>query len=121
MLTADEIERRLPVWHALSDLFLDTELQPDDYARIAGSLRTSGFRRAELRSILEEEVAPAFAFNLRDVAGEWCSWTVEEVGAIMLQSLGKRRPALVRWLRRRIRSRYVEDAWAKLEPLVGAG
>ncbi len=29
------IEERLPAWEALSEFFLDTQLQPDDYERIA--------------------------------------------------------------------------------------
>lgn len=33
--TVFEVEKKLPVRHAISDLFLDTELQAKDYRRIA--------------------------------------------------------------------------------------
>jgi hypothetical protein len=37
-----EIERRKPVWAALSELWLDTELAEDDLRRIAGVMEASG-------------------------------------------------------------------------------
>jgi hypothetical protein len=122
MLTEAEIELRLPIWHAFSDLFLDTELQPHDYERIAASLRSSAFEPAELRAILEQEVAPAFVFNLLDVAGEWSRWTEEEVRDIMLRSLysGGGGPP-VPWLKRRLYRRHIAEEWAKIEPLLGVG
>ncbi|WP_176538975.1 hypothetical protein [Rhizobium sp. J15] len=46
--TMPEVQRRLPVWHAMSDLFLDTELQARDYRRIAKVLAGSAYSRAEL-------------------------------------------------------------------------
>ena len=112
----------MPVWHALSDLFLDTEPQPDDYRRIAGCLRASGFERKELRAILDEEVAPAFLFNLLDIAGEWCPWSAEEVREIVLRSLQFRYPrSPLRWLRRAMIRTYIADQWSKIEPLLDAG
>jgi hypothetical protein len=120
VLTDHEIARRLPVWHAFSELFLDTELQPDDYSRIVDRLRSSGFERAELQRILEEEVAPAFIFNLLDVAGEWCSWSAEQVREIVLHSLSPRwSPPPVQWLRRQAYRRHTSEEWAKIEPLLG--
>ena len=111
-----EIERRLPVWHALSELYLDTELQPSDYQDIAGRLRRSGYSPEALRQILEDEVAPAFAFNLLDVAGEWASWTEDEVRRIVVRSAGAQ--PLMRWLRRRMFRRHLEAEWVKLAPLL---
>lgn len=119
MLTEPDIERRLPVWHALSDLFLDTELQQDDYNRIATVLRTSGIERAELQSILNEEVAPAFVFNLLDVAGEWCSWSAEQVRDIIVGSLRSRSgPKPLPWLKRRLFRRHLAKEWSKIQPLL---
>ncbi len=120
MLTSSQIERRVPVWHALSDLFLDTELQPPDHERIAGALRRSGYSIVELRTILDEEVMPAFAFNLLAVAGEWVPWDEEEVRAIMLRSLqARRRPPLGRRLLKRIHRRYLDAEWAKICASIG--
>ena len=111
----------MPVWHALSDLFLDTELQAEDYRRIAEKLRESGYSPAELRTMLEHEIAPAFAFNLLDVAGEWCSWSAEEVRHIMLRHLctGGGPPPLP-WLKPRLFRRYVAGEWAKIEALLSS-
>jgi hypothetical protein len=121
MLTQSEIARRLPVWHVLSDLFLDTQLQPDDYSRIALALRDSKFELTELKMILTEEVAPVFYFNLLDVAGEWGGWSVEQVREIMTASLPLRAGSTrLSWVRRRMLRRYLDDHWLKLEPLLDA-
>ena len=40
----EEIERRKPVWAALSDLWLDTELTEDDLQRIAGGHEEVGLQ-----------------------------------------------------------------------------
>ena len=119
MIEEAEIARRLPVWHALSDLFLDTEQQPEDYERIAGVLQRSGYSRDALKAIFEDEVAPAFVFNLLDVAGEWTSWTEGQVREITLRSLasdGKLPP--MRWLQRQIYARHVQEDWEKLAALL---
>lgn len=119
MLTETEIERRLPVWHALAGLFLDTELQPDEYRRIAERLKASGYDRAKLRAILEDEVAPAFVFNLLDVAGEWSGWRVDDVREIMLRSLRGARPPLLRRLNQSLFRSHIADEWSKLDALLG--
>ena len=111
-----EFERRWPVWHALSELYLDTELQPSDYRGIAQRLRRSGYSVPELRQILEDEVGPAFVFNLLEVAGEWAPWTEEEVRRIMIRS-SKALPPM-RWLKRRMFRRHLEAEWVKLAPLL---
>ena len=120
MIEEAEIERRLPVWHALSDLFLDTELQPRAYARIAAVLDNSGYSCSALRAIFEDEVAPAFVFNLLDVAGEWTPWSEDEVRQIMLRSVqsGSRLPP-IDWVKRQLYGRHVAEEWAKLSPLLG--
>ena len=46
-----EIERRKPVWAALSELWLDTELADDDLRRIAGVMGQSGYCVGMLRDI----------------------------------------------------------------------
>ena len=117
MLSQPEIERRLPVWHALSDIFLDTELQSNDYQWIAGVLASSGYPQVELRFIFENEVAPAFIVNLLSVAGEWTSWTENEVRQIMLRSLGRRFSPLRR-MRRRLARSVVAEEWPKIASML---
>ena len=58
------IERRLPVWEALSDLWRDTELQDYEVKHIANVLADSGYAEEELREVLAYEVAPVVWTNL---------------------------------------------------------
>ncbi|MBV8908513.1 MAG: hypothetical protein JO276_12535 [Sphingomonadaceae bacterium] len=115
MPNAIEIERKLPVWHALSELFLDTELQAGGYECIARQLSAAGFSCEELWSILELEVAQAFAFNLDDIAGEWSPWSREEVLEIMSR---RAPPRPMRWFGRRRLRRHLRDEWKKIAPLL---
>ena len=80
LLTEAEIDRRLPVWEELSNLFLDTDyLEIVGPERVAAKLSAGGFSREELWCILRDEITPAFAFNLREIAGEWAGWPSNEV------------------------------------------
>jgi hypothetical protein len=116
-LTEAEIQRRLPVWCALSSLFLDTWFDPPYYKKIAETLRASGYSLEQLRSIFFNEVAPGFAFNLLNIAGEWAGWDEQLVREQMLVTLGKG-SAAQQWLGRWLFRRYVSKEWAKLRPLI---
>ena len=74
MLTApSDLACRRPVWLALSDLFLDTDVQLLR-AHNTRSLAGSPYSLDELDAILREEVYPAREFNLAQVAGEWAGF-----------------------------------------------
>lgn len=66
-----DISRRRPIWAALSDLFLDTELDESALRHIAQKLAESEYSDDELANILYGEVFPICIWNLRSVAGEW--------------------------------------------------
>jgi hypothetical protein len=72
-----EIERRKPVWAALSELWLDTELSENDLQRIAEVMKNSGYSVSQLRDIYQFEVAPVVFPNLLVVAGEWAGFDEE--------------------------------------------
>lgn len=74
-VNAQFLEKRLPIWKALSDLFLDTELRESDYRAIAEQIKASGYSNQEIEDILWHEVFPALADNLRIVAGEWAGFS----------------------------------------------
>lgn len=78
-----EIERRKPLWVALSDLFLDTELDELDFIIIAEEMKKSGYPPEELHRILMEEVFPVCILNLHHPAGVWEGfdedWLVERI------------------------------------------
>lgn len=116
-----DIDRRLPVWVALSELFLDTQLQPTDYRTIAAMLWDSGYTAEELRTIFDLEVTPAFAANLFSVAGEWTSWPEDAVRDIMISSLAStRKHAPINWLKRRWLRRHLDAEWDRVARLLMA-
>jgi hypothetical protein len=83
MPTEAQIQERMPVWDALSEFFLDTELQPDDHERIAKILAASRYSEKDLDGILAYEVYPACKWNMLCVAGEWAGfhpdWIKEKI------------------------------------------
>jgi hypothetical protein len=89
-LTEMEIARRSPAWRALSELFLDTELQPDDHQRIAEVIRQAGYNVSEAEAILRNEVAPVFFPNMLSMAGEWVPWSEDFVRELVLKRMQQR-------------------------------
>jgi hypothetical protein len=73
-MTATLPDERFPVWDALSEFFLDTELQPSDYERISDTLAQSRYSVQELGDILYYEVYPECKWNMFCVAGEWAGF-----------------------------------------------
>lgn len=75
MKTADAvIAERLPVWGALSELFLDTEIEEADLDRLAAVLAASAYAEEKLEEILRFEVTPVLKANLQCMAGEWAGF-----------------------------------------------
>ncbi|OBY60990.1 hypothetical protein [Pseudomonas sp. AU12215] len=62
---------RESVWLALSELWLDTELDEADLATIASTLAISGYPPEELEAIYRLEVAPVVWSNSWVTAGVW--------------------------------------------------
>jgi len=54
-MTNQETERRIQVWQALSELFLDTEIDATTYKYIARTVTESGYSAFEVKSILWNE------------------------------------------------------------------
>ena len=102
----------MPVWCALAELFLDIELQPAGFARIAAMISQAGLSAGEAQKLLEEEVAPAFTLNLLGVAGEWTGWSGEFVKERVLAYLNAKaaQRAIARFRARQHRALYM-NAW----------
>jgi hypothetical protein len=83
--TEAQLAERLPVWEALSDFFLDTELQTSDYERLAKVLAATKYTEGQIEDILIEEVFPVCKVNMCSMAGEWIGfdsdWLKEQIGA----------------------------------------
>jgi len=77
MFSPNDLEARRPVWQALSELFLDTELQPADRKHIALAIHESPYSLEQAEEILYTEVYPICIWNLASVAGEWISFPID--------------------------------------------
>lgn len=114
-LSAEEIRPRLPVWDAIADLFLDTEIDDRDRERIAHALARSPFSADALDDIYRYEVAPVVHGNLKIVAGEWAGFGEEWLGERIPAYLARSGP-LSRWwagsrLGRWWRTSYTDPDW----------
>jgi hypothetical protein len=115
-LTRAEIDRRLPVWEAMADLFLDTAyLDIAGPKQVAERVRPAGFSPAELRSIFRDEVGPGFSFNGLEVAGEWAGWDRDFVRDRVTSMLSSRWKRLTGQLQYLLVGRLVYCDWLKVE------
>ena len=84
------IEERKPVWSALSEFYLDTELQESDYCHIAATIIDSPYSIDEVKKINKYEVFPVLQPNLLSIAGEWAGFDEEWLTKLITDSLSKR-------------------------------
>lgn len=110
----NDIENRRPVWLALSNLFLDTELQEYDLQSIARTLAESPYSLSNIETILYREVYPVCIANFSGVAGEWAGFNPQFLEESILRSIGFRgtlgrlfQPR--RWL--------IRDEWQRVQDL----
>lgn len=92
-----QLRRHEPVWVALSELWLDTEIADRDLDRIARVVAESDFDLATLRAIYLIEVAPVVSRNLLCMAGIWTGFDERWLCAAIVHNL-RRRPRYVRFL-----------------------
>jgi len=72
------VKRRAPVWAALSDLFVDTDVSIF-YADIVEVLKRSRYTPEEIEHIFFDEVGPVFYTNLIADSPVWSAWPPEVV------------------------------------------
>lgn len=119
-LTSAEISDRLPVWEAISELWLDTELGEGDLRFIAERLARSKYGLSELEDIYLLEVAPVVHGNLRQPAGTWTGFDREWLRQAVLSHLAKRDHRAVSRLRRAYMTQLVADQWRDVMRFVEA-
>ena len=78
-----DLPARRPVWEALSELFLDTDVS-DGRAWRAQVLAESPYTLDELQAILQDEVGPVCQSNLLGVAGVWTGFDPQWLEAAIL-------------------------------------
>jgi hypothetical protein len=86
--TRDTVQKRLPVWKALSEFFLDTELTPKELERIAQELAKTCYSEDELEQILAYEVCPGCRVNM--FLWAWIAFDEDWLLARINPYLGKR-------------------------------
>jgi hypothetical protein len=83
MLSEKEIALRKPIWLALSELYLDTELSETDLENIAAVIVEKNLTIAEAKKIDKYEVFPILLPNVLSVAGDWAGfdkdWLFEKI------------------------------------------
>ena len=102
------------MWEALSEFFLDTELDDTDYQRISGVLASSPYSIQDTEDILRHEVYPALIWNLRSVAGEWAGFDRDWLRETIEPRLDRRpkfRLPLMQWS-------MVRDHWTRVSELM---
>lgn len=87
MLNFINNKERQPIWIALSDFYLDTELQDFNFRYIAQTILESPYTFEEVKTINTYEVFPVLQSNLLQPAGEWAGfnekWLVETITAYL--------------------------------------
>ena len=113
------IEERKPIWIALSDFYLDTELQESDFKHIAFQIIESPYSFKKVKEINKYEVFPVLQPNLMSVSGEWTGFNEEWLINCIKKSLAKR--STIKKIG--IESSYLtlkwmhKDYWEKLEKI----
>lgn len=111
------IEERTPIWIALSDFYLDTELQDYHFKHITLKIIESPYSFEKVKEINKYEVFPVLQPNLLGAVGVWDGFDEEWLIDAIKKSLSKRNKArkIV------IESAYLslkwmcKDYWKKLE------
>jgi hypothetical protein len=123
-LSQAELERRKPVWTALSTLWLDTEIDAGDEERIAAVLAASGYPMALLEQIYLYEVASVVAGNLLTPAGAWQGFDETWLHAAARKRAENRGLGLRLWVRfgfgRRLMTYATEVHWRAIKRLLDA-
>ena len=112
---AEEVERRRPVWEAMSAFFLDTEIDEKWLGEIVATLLVSGYSVEELERILWGEVCPVLWMNTISVAGEWAGFDMGEVERrILARPAGRAR----RWWAYWCGGRMVRGEWERVRGMM---
>lgn len=85
-----DIQIRKPIWIALSNFYLDTELDETDFKSIASAIIASPYSLDEVKAINKYEVFPLLQANLLSVAGEWDVFDEEWLVKGITDSLARR-------------------------------
>lgn len=89
--------RRQAVWLALSELWLDTELDDASLERLARILWESGYPQPELEAIFRLEVAPVVWLNAWTPLGVWAGFDPDWLFEGCRRNQARRHSSWHRW------------------------
>lgn len=111
------LSERKPIWVALSNFYLDKELQNHDFKFIATKIKESPYSFDEVKQIDKQEVFPVLHLNLLSVAGVWNGfdedWLISEITK-KLQKSSWFKAFMLKVKYARLKGMYA-DYWEKLE------
>ena len=119
VLSAEVVKDRRPVWAALSEFWLDTELQEFQLKYIAKVCATSPYSLSEIKAIHFYEVAPAVSINALSPAGAWSGFESEWLFEQCARNAMERRHLLWRarqWFRRPMFWFFTSSYWRQVVP-----
>ena len=106
---------------ALSELFLDRELDDGDRCRLCETLAATGLGLTTLDRVFTEELEPLLAANLRTPAGEWAGFDIEWLEARIREQQGSGWRQLIERGRQAIGGgSAARDEWARLREMLSA-
>lgn len=117
MKTKINIKERQPIWIAISDFYIDSELQESDFEYISIKIKESPYSIEQIKQIDKEEIFPVLHSNLLYVAGVWTGfqeeWLISEITKKLEKSnyfsrlINKMKYACLKWM--------YKDYWRKIE------
>lgn len=110
-----DLVRRKPVWMALSEFYLDSELTDEGLQRIKDVFIASGYDMDEIRYIDRNEVRPSVGLNFFGVAGVWSGFDEQWLCTEILQRSTKGNPKW--WQRIWLRDSLSERYWVRIDGL----
>lgn len=113
-----ELEKRIPIWNSISEFYLDTELQDENYESITTIFLNSDLHISELKAIDLYEVFPVLKGNLMSIAGEWNGFDEKWLNESCTKAYLKRKNSLFRW-KTKLYNRFLysmrKDHWTEIE------
>lgn len=113
------IVERKPIWIALSEFYLDTELGDADFRQIAFTILESPYSFEEVRTINKYEVFPVLKSNLLGPTGVWAGfdeeWLIDRIST-RLNRKTKLNDIVVEVSYQALKWIY-KDYWIKLEKM----
>ncbi len=114
----DAFEKRKTIWTAISEFYLDTELEEKDYESIARTLKESNLSIDELKEIDLYEVFPTLQINLMGIAGEWAGFNEDWLDSVCRRNYRRKDRFLFRLMVKSANSFFYwmrKEHWEKLE------